>query len=442
MDPLHSIDPALLEKVQQPIGNASGMPNEAYTSEQAFRFERDHVMACSWVALDFMSRLPEVGYLKPIDFMGMPLLVINNDGQFDVFHNVCRHRGMILVDQAGKTPPAIACPYHCWTYKPDGSLIATPNIGGVGQPNIAGFDKAEHGLKRIRTHQWFGMLWVNLDGNAPEFNDYADPLIKRWSEFLGDEGWKEKRTGIDGAQLGISLACNWKLAVENYCEAYHLPMIHPDLNRYSPLKVHETIIVGSGFSGQLTHAYTLAETAGITLPQFSHWPEGKIKTGEYLSFYPNVLLGIQADHGFAIILTPTSASTTEEQVEIFYIDDGAENSDYQASRAAVLESWKVVFSEDIRPVEGMQKGRESGGFDGGVFSPALDQATHHFHQWVARHYQRTEPCPLAAKQRQIFQWVNRFTRFTNFKMQFRASRASTADRANSLPLLNRRALFN
>ena len=44
----------------------------------------------------------------------------------------------------------------------------------------------------------------------------------------------------------------------------------------------------------------------------------------------------------------------------------------------------MVFGEDIGAVEGMQRGRQSPGFQGGVFSPVLDHPTHFFHQWVAR----------------------------------------------------------
>ena len=51
---------------------------------------------------------------------------------------------------------------------------------------------------------------------------------------------------------------------------------------------------------------------------------------------------------------------------------------------ATLESWRVVFAEDIDAVEGMQNGRRSPGYRGGVFSPVMDNPTHHFHQWVAR----------------------------------------------------------
>ena len=38
---------------------------------------------------------------------------------------------------------------------------------------------------------------------------------------------------------------------------------------------------------------------------------------------------------------------------------------------------------ELLAVEGMQKGRQAPGFDGGRFSPAMDPSTHCFHDWVA-----------------------------------------------------------
>ena len=46
--------------------------------------------------------------------------------------------------------------------------------------------------------------------------------------------------------------------------------------------------------------------------------------------------------------------------------------------------WAEVFAEDIFVVEGMQKGRRASMFDGGKFSPVMDNPTHDFHAWVAR----------------------------------------------------------
>ena len=46
--------------------------------------------------------------------------------------------------------------------------------------------------------------------------------------------------------------------------------------------------------------------------------------------------------------------------------------------------WKDVMLEDINAIEGMQEGRNSPVYNGGNFSPIMDQPTHQFHKWVAQ----------------------------------------------------------
>ena len=205
--------------------------------------------------------------------------------------------------------------------------------------------------------------------------------------FLGDTGLNHLRTAVNGKGMQIEVNSNWKLAVENYCESYHLPWIHPSLNTYSRLEDHYHIMIGDNFGGQGSYAYRLSDEAGTALPRFPEWPEDKLEQAEYVSFYPNVLLGIQADHAFAMIIEPLSSGRSVEHLRLFYVGDEALDDRHAASRNATLESWRVVFSEDIDAVEGMQKGRASPGYQGGVFSPVMDNPTHHFHQWVARKVQ-------------------------------------------------------
>ena len=64
----------------------------------------------------------------------------------------------------------------------------------------------------------------------------------------------------------------------------------------------------------------------------------------------------------------------------------ATDDKYEDHRKSVLENWREVFLEDVFAVEGMQAGRRSPAYQGGVFSPVMDQHTLHFHQWVADKY--------------------------------------------------------
>ena len=374
-----------LETVLQPIEKASGLPNRAYTSDEFLAHERDHVLGKSWAGLWFASDLPKKGYVKPVDFMGLPLVILRDkQDRIRVFHNVCSHRGMILVHEEMSVQGALRCRYHSWSYDLAGNLKGTPHLGGIGRQKADGFRHCKHGLKPVRSAVWMDVIFVNLSGDAPAFEDHIRPLTAQWEKFLGNSGLDRIRCAADGRGLQIEVACNWKLAVENYCESYHLPWIHPGLNTYSRLEDHYHIIYGDHFSGQGSNAYRLYDQAGTALPRFPEWPRERLEQAEYVSFYPNVLLGIQADHAFVMIVEPLACDRSREHLRLYYVGDEALGDEHAASRNATLESWRMVFNEDIDAVEGMQRGRLSPGFGGGVFSPVMDNPTHHFHQWVAR----------------------------------------------------------
>src|SRR5580704_4257708 len=162
-----------LAQVQRPIAEATGLPNAVYTSAACFELERDAVIAPTWAAIAFTDSIPERPFAQPIDFMGLPLLVVRDrHGTLRVFHNVCSHRGMKLVDSPSEVRGLITCRYHCWSYATSGELKATPHLGGVDQHHREGFDRGLHGLKPVRSALFLGILFVNLSGDAPEFETH------------------------------------------------------------------------------------------------------------------------------------------------------------------------------------------------------------------------------------------------------------------------------
>src|SRR3546814_15437939 len=58
--------------------------------------------------------------------------------------------------------------------------------------------------------------------------------------------------------------------------------------------------------------------------------------------------------------------------EIYYFDEAVRGDGYADLRATNARQWRTVFEEDRGVVEGMQAGRASPAFTGGVFSPAMD----------------------------------------------------------------------
>ncbi|MCH1387318.1 MAG: aromatic ring-hydroxylating dioxygenase subunit alpha [Rhodobacteraceae bacterium] len=365
-----------LSRVKEPLGTANGLPNAHYIDPAVFAEERDALLFGQWAGLAVAADVPEAGDAKPITFMGMPLLLLRDrNDQVRVFQNTCRHRGMILVEEPRKIEGAIRCPYHSWCYSTEGKLVSTPHVGGPGRNTHPDVDRATLGLIEIRSHIWRDVVWVNVDGQAPEFEVAMKPVMDRWAEFE-----RPLYHGGADSKFVLSVKSNWKLAVENYCESYHLPWVHPGLNSYSRLEDHYNIEEYGAYSGQGTLVYRQLEgTNGAKFTDFEGLDAKWDTAAEYISVYPNVLLGMHRDHAFAIVLVPKGPEETEENIHLYY---ATPETDAEL-RAKNTEQWKVVFEEDIFVVEGMQRGRHGVNFDGGRFSPAMDGPTHCFHDWVA-----------------------------------------------------------
>ncbi len=380
-----------LAAVERPAATACGLPNATYTDPQFHSFEREQVLGKTWAALAFCADHDRTGTVTPVDFMGLPLLIVcNQQGDLGVFHNVCSHRGMRLVNATKHTNGLLVCPYHAWTYDLTGNLKATPHIDGVGNHQMAGFCREKHGLKAVRSHCWMGILFINLSGEAAEFNEHIAPLAARYAPYLGGDGERLLAQSQSDTGLSFEAQCNWKLAVENYCEAYHLPWIHPSLNSYSPLERHYHVIISADFAGQGSDTFNPILAGDTPLPTLPCWPKEQLKIAEYPTFYPNLLLGFQVNHFYGVIIHPLANDRIREEVRFFYVGDGASAEQHLRNRQSNLKAWRKVFSEDIDAIEGMQQGRKSPGFQGGVFSPTMDALTHHFHQWVARKYQQAD----------------------------------------------------
>ena len=378
-----ALTPTELEAVNRATGEARGLPSRFYISEAAAHLERDSVLSKSWTCLGFAADV-KPGHVSCFDLMGVPLILVReSSGRLHVFHNVCRHRGHRLVSGSCKLKGAIRCPYHSWTYAYDGALRGTPHIGGHGVHDAPGFKKEDHGLFKVRSEVWLDMVFVNLSGDAPDFEQCIEPLIDRWEQFVGRSGLEDLNPALDDGRMELQINCNWKLAVENFCESYHLPWIHPGLNSYSKIEDHYNIVAGDWGAGQGSRVFEFTERSGISIPRFKNWPADKIKIAEYIALFPNVLLGLQNDHFFALVLRPDGPGKTTEIIQLYYLDDVAENADFAHARKVMLEGWREVFLEDVGVCESMQLGRNSPAFDGGAFSPALDVSTHSFHRWVA-----------------------------------------------------------
>ena len=380
------LDVEKLKAVDKPIEAANGLPNECYTSKDYLIFERDKIFCDKWSVVGVGSSIPNPGDVKPYNLLGIPLILVRDiDKRIRVFHNVCSHRGFKLIDKPCQLKNVIRCPYHSWSYDLKGSLIVTPHIGGLNKHQSEKFVKSKSNLKEIKSKIWMDIIFVNINSNEIDFDEYIKPLEKRWSKFINKEDQKSIVYSNDYGYFNLKVNSNWKFAIENYCESYHLPTIHPELNKVSNINDHYHIQgLPNRFAGQGSKKYEQLIKGNKKFNTFGNWEKSKLKNSEYIALFPNVMIGLHIDHFYVFWLEPLSINKTKEHMQMYYIgNESANGEELKELRKENSRFWKDVMLEDIKAIEGMQEGRNSPIYNGGNFSPVMDQPTHQFHKWVA-----------------------------------------------------------
>jgi Rieske 2Fe-2S family protein len=87
------------------------------------------------------------------------LLLRDENGAVQAFHNTCRHRGSALrMEECGRLKSRlITCPYHAWAYSLRGDLIRVPS-----KSLPEGFERKDFPLYKVAIAEWGGFVFVNL----------------------------------------------------------------------------------------------------------------------------------------------------------------------------------------------------------------------------------------------------------------------------------------
>ena len=139
------------------------LPAWVYNHPEMTRLELERILRPSWQIATHVNALPNPGDFVTLD-MGPDSIVVLRDRErgLRAFHNVCRHRGARLLDDAGHCPGAIVCPYHGWSYSYDGSLVGLPS-----RESFPGLDRGAHALKPVALEVLFGLVFVCPAGDPP-----------------------------------------------------------------------------------------------------------------------------------------------------------------------------------------------------------------------------------------------------------------------------------
>ena len=179
-----------------------------WTREKSALFDRLPQVLCP------SAVLPEAGMALPHDATGRPLLITRDaEGVAHVFLNVCRHRGTRLVEgEDVQCAKRLVCPYHAWTYKLDGKLLALPR-----PETFPGMDKGDMGLVELPSCEAGGLIWFAPDERA-DFT-HARELGQDMATFgMADHVlFRRKTHTVNG---------NWKLIMDAFLESYHVTRLH------------------------------------------------------------------------------------------------------------------------------------------------------------------------------------------------------------------------
>lgn len=348
----------------------AGLAGEFFTSDTIFEQERQALFHGGWMCIGTRDDAARPGSLYPVRIGGVDLVMVRDKaGVLRAFFNHCSHRGAILADQPRQNCATLVCPYHSWSYSLSGALRKTPHVGGVGVHEADGLVPAELGLREVRLGEFCGMVFANLSGTAEDFDTFIAPMAER----LRGYDFSLLRLAAEG---GTTVEANWKIVVENFVESYHLPWIHPSMNRYNPMEDHYQILGGDTYIGQGLLGLKFEDEAANVLPRFPNLTPEQLTTGESHFLFPNVLFGVMIELMYAVILCPDGAGRTRERVVVMV--NGAEAATDPAlaeARATMLERIVSVNAEDIGIVESVQRGRSSPAFVGGRFSPVHEQTS-------------------------------------------------------------------
>jgi choline monooxygenase len=363
--------PNPLESLQMDanVARAWTLPSSLYTDPAVFLAEKEKIFSRAWQVVGRHDQVANPGDYFTTNLMAEPLLIVRGaDGKLRGFYNVCRHRAGPPAEGCGSRK-LFRCGYHGWTYGLDGALISATEIEGV-----EGFRSEDFSLAPVRTEEWFGFIFVNLDAQARTLRGSLGELPKQAEKFhLAGMKLFERRT--------YDMKCNWKTYVDNYLEGYHLPSVHPGLNRELDFNAY---VVEPYEQHVRQFSPIRGAQPGDATPR-RYQEAGEDLTTDYFWIFPNWMLNCYPDNLSLNIVLPLEP---ERSLAIFewYLPEKDHSS--PAAKESVEFSDQIQV-EDVGICEAVQKNLRSRSYSRGRFSAKQEKGVHAFHRMYAEHMKKS-----------------------------------------------------
>ena len=365
--------------------HTEGLAADAYFDPRQYERELQRIWYRNWVYVGRSNDVARHRAFRTFELGDQKILLVRDDqGILQGFHNTCRHRGAALCRESEGLLRAgtIICPYHAWVYNLQGDLLRTSS-----KAHASGFDVADYPLYKISVREWSGFIFVALTESPPPFEKIFDLPLNRL------DAWPLEDLVV-GHVLLKTIEANWKIFWENYNECLHCPGVHPQLSQLVPIygrglleerddpewraHVAETDPKFKGGLRRGAATWSLdGKTTGIPFPDVS---EADREAGHiYMTSLPSVFLVGHIDYVRVVRLLPLGPERTELRVE--YLFSPQTLADPAFDMRNVVEFTNTVMTEDAQVCELNQRGLRAGPHVRGVVMPE-EYVIRQFHEWV------------------------------------------------------------
>jgi nitrite reductase/ring-hydroxylating ferredoxin subunit len=244
---------------------AAEVHRDIYLSEEIFNLERERLFRRAWLFVGHESQIPEAGDFITCLLGAEPIIMLRlESGSIAVLHNRCAHKGTpLLTEPAGRIGRVLRCPYHGWTYHPDGRLAGMPIREGYEGTGFAG-SNASLGLTawgEVASHR--GFVFARADSDGRSFIDSMGEMAQAL-DLIADRS-PVGRLKIAGGVIRTVVRANWKIYLENINDSVHPVTTHASANLSArevwgqqssgqspppspPLTMRQLLPFGSGYS--------------------------------------------------------------------------------------------------------------------------------------------------------------------------------------------------
>ncbi|HWK61126.1 MAG TPA: aromatic ring-hydroxylating dioxygenase subunit alpha [Eoetvoesiella sp.] len=197
---------------------------DIFVDDEIFELEMEHLFANTWVYVGHGSQIPNPGDFYTTTVGDQPVIMVRDaDNTVKVLHNRCPHKGVeVAPEGCGNTGKFFRCPYHAWTFRLNGSLLALPLKRGY-DPEVFNECEASHGMAAVENvRDYHDFIFCRLNPEGQGFEEFFGESLTTIDNMIARS--PQGKLEIAGKPLRYMHDCNWKMLVDNQTDTCH-PMV-------------------------------------------------------------------------------------------------------------------------------------------------------------------------------------------------------------------------